>query len=149
MRWILRKATAADRQRIEQLFVEMLQTIYRKTDVLGYAPGDLDRFFAGEDRICIAEVEGSVVAFLSMEVHREQVDYVYLDDFSVSAAYRGAGIGTQLLAEAEKFAREIGFFNIVLHVETSNASARRLYERSGYELLNDEGNRVSMIKRIS
>ena len=149
MEWILRKATAADRQRIEELFVEMLQTIFQKTDVQGYAPGDLDRFFGGEDWICVAEVKGSVMAFLSMEVHREQVDYVYLDDFSVSAAYRGAGVGTQMMAEAEKFAWDIGFSNIVLHVEKSNSSARRLYERSGYELLNDEGNRISMIKRIS
>ena len=149
MQWILRRATEADAPAVEALYVEMLRTIYRRADVQGYAPGDLDRFFCGgEDWICVAEAAGQVIAFLSMEVHREAQDYIYLDDFCVAGAYRNRGIGTQLLGVAKQFAGEIGFACIALHVEKSNAAARRLYEKHGYGFLRDDGSRILMSKQM-
>ena len=40
----IRKAVRADEQRICELFIEMLQTIYHTDDVHGYDPGYLDRY---------------------------------------------------------------------------------------------------------
>ena len=134
---------------IRELFIEMLQAIHAGQDVHGYEAGYLDRFFgAGEDWICVAKVDDAVVAYLSMEVHREQEDFIYLDDFSVSAAYRGKGIGTQLLKTAECFAGDIGISAIVLHVEQSNEAAFRLYRRLGYSVMDEDGTRFRMIKRL-
>ena len=138
-----------DRPVIRALFIEMLQTIYSKQDVDGYEDGYLDKFFDGrEDWICVAETGGSVAAYLSIEVHREQENFIYLDDLSVSARYRSHGIGTELINAAERFAVETGIPTIVFHVEKSNRSAFRLYERLGYSIMSDEGTRFRMVKKV-
>lgn len=149
MEWKIRKAARNDEPVIRALFIEMLQTIYSKQDVDGYEDGYLDKFFDGrEDWICVAETGGSVAAYLSIEVHREQENFIYLDDLSVSARYRSHGIGTELINAAERFAVETGIPTIVFHVEKSNRSAFRLYERLGYSIMSDEGTRLRMVKKV-
>lgn len=146
----IRKAVKEDETKIKELFIEMLQTIYSNKNVDGYEDGYLDKFFDGhEDWICVAEADGSVAAYLSIEVHHEQEDFIYLDDLSVSGKYRNNGIGTKLIKIAERFAEEIDISTIVLHVEKSNRQAFQLYERLGYSIMNDKGTRFGMIKRFS
>lgn len=149
MEWRIRKAVKTDESKIKKLFIEMLQTIYSKNTVDGYEEGYLDKFFDGhEDWICVAEVNDSIAAYLSIEVHHEQEYYIYLDDLSVSKTYRNYGIGTELIKTAENFAKEMDISTIVFHVEKSNKSAFRLYERLGYSIMSDEGTRFRMVKRI-
>lgn len=149
MEWRIRKAVKTDESKIKELFIEMLQTIYSKNTVDGYEEGYLDKFFDDhEDWICVAEVNDSIAAYLSIEVHHEQEHYIYLDDLSVSKTYRNYGIGTELIKTAENFAKEMDISTIVFHVEKSNKSAFRLYERLGYSIMSDEGTRFRMVKRI-
>ena len=144
-----RRAVPADRERINALFLEMLRSIYRTDPVRGYGEHDLDRFFdRGEDWICLAEEEGEVTAFLSIEVHREGPDYLYLDDLSVTEASRSRGIGSRLIRIAEDYARELKIPVLLLHVERENTGARRLYERLGYVPHGADGTRIRMIKRV-
>ena len=148
MDYVLRKAKSDDTIRIEELFVEMLKAIYHTDDVEGYEPGYLDKFFSDkEDWICVAEYENDVIAFLSIEVHRDE-DFVYLDDLSVAEGCRNKGIGTKLIHAAEKYAEEIGLSKIVLHVEKANEDAYRLYSRLGYSEDADEGSRIRMNKSV-
>ena len=148
MDYVLRKAKSADTIRIEELFVEMLKAIYHTDDVEGYETGHLDKFFLGkEDWICVAEYEHDVVAFLSIEVHRDE-NYIYLDDFSVAEECRNKGIGTKLIHAAEKYAEEIGITRIVFHVEKVNEDAYRLYSRLGYSEDTYEGSRIRMNKSV-
>ena len=143
---VLRKARASDTVRIEELFAEMLKAVYHTDDAEGYDTGYLDKFFsASEDLIYVAEYENYVIAFLSIEVHRDE-DYIYLDDFSVAEGYRNHGIGTKLIHAAEKYAKEIGITRIVLHVERTNTDAYRLYSRLGYSEDAFDGNRIRMKK---
>lgn len=145
----LRKAVPADQSVIDALFVEMLRTIFHTENVKGYENSYLDRFFSGsEEWICVAQEGEAVVAFLSIEVHREEIDYLYLDDLSVTEAYRNRGIGTALICAAEQYAEAIRVPVIVFHVEKSNTAARRLYERLGYMMRRDDGSRVLMRKDI-
>lgn len=147
MEWKIRKAVKKDEARIKELFIEMLQTIYSKQNVEGYEEGYLDKFFDNnEDWICVAEVNDSVVAYLSIEVHHEQENYIYLDDLSVSEKYRNNGIGTELIKTAERFAEEADISTIVFHVKKSNRSAFKLYERLGYSIMSEEDSRFRMIK---
>lgn len=149
MSWTLGKAEKKDSNRINELFIEMLQTIYHTDQVNGYAEGDLDRFFDGRDEwISIAIDEGKIVAFLSIEVHHEEEEYVYLDDLSVTKQYRNQGIGTTLIRNAEKYAKDINIHEICFHVEKSNSEAFRLYQRLGYEIYEDQGSRYLMLKKI-
>lgn len=146
----LRKAVKEDFGRINELFVEMLCTIYSKEDMQGYKDGDLDYYFSGgEDWICVAEIDGKVEAFLSIEVHREEQNYLYYDDFNVSQTFRGQGIGSALMEKAEEFCRTLGFSAIVLHVEETNTRARKLYEKKGFTLLRNDGTRLCLIKHLN
>ena len=145
----LRKAVKEDFDRINELFIEMLRTIYGKEDMQGYKDGDLDYYFSGgEDWICVAEIDGKVEAFLSIEVHREEQNYLYYDDFNVSQTFRGQGIGSALMEKAEEFCRTLGFSAIVLHVEETNTRARTLYEKKGFTLLRNDGTRLCLIKHL-
>ena len=86
--------------------------------------------------------DDDVIAYLAVEVHREDVDYIYLDDLSVTEKKRGNGIGTSLTHKAEDYAMELGLSeDILFHVDKNNDSAFRLYERLGYKVFRDDGNR--------
>ena len=146
----IRIAVPSDEKRIEELYLEMLRAVYHTEDVEEYGNIDLERFWNGnEDRIYVAEENDKVVAFLSVEVHHEQKDYIYLDDFSVAEAYRNEGIGSELIRKAEAYARETGIPAVLLHVEKTNRSAMHFYERSGYSIYRDDGNRYLLKKEVS
>ncbi|WP_049945996.1 GNAT family N-acetyltransferase [Butyrivibrio sp. LC3010] len=147
MGYKIRKAVSEDEQRIRELFIEMLQTIYHTEDVQDYEPGYLDKYWTdGEDVIFVSEDNG-VIAFLGVEVHREdEEDFVYLDDLSVTEKYRSQGIGSALIHEAENYAKKKGVENILFHVEKSNTEAFRLYEKLGYKIFRDDGSRYLMKK---
>ena len=149
MEYIIRQSVVADEKRIRELYIEMLQTLYRTEDIEGYKDGDLYRFWTGnEDRIFVAE-DRTVVGFLSVEVHHENEDYIYLNDFAVTAGYRNKGIGSALLKAAESYAREINTFKMCLHVEKTNPSAMHFYENSGFAIYRDDGHRFLMSKELT
>ena len=56
-----------------------------------------------------------------------------IHDLAVSGACRGRGIGTALIAEVERRAREKGCSRVTLEVRAENSSARTLYARCGFE----------------
>ena len=147
---VLRVATAGDEAAIRRLFVEMLRTIFHTQEVEGYPVGYVGRFFTGgEDEILVAEQAGMVVGFLSLESHREgKPPFLYLDDFSVTAACRGQGIGSRLLDMAEEYAAALGLGEIHLHVERDNHGARLLYRRRGFGVLAEQGARLLLGKKL-
>ena len=60
--------------------------------------------------------------------------------------YRNRGIGSALLRAAEAYAGETGSRSVLLHVEKTNTSAMRFYERSGYSVFRDDGDRFLLKK---
>ena len=145
----MRKALPEDRERIDELFREMMRSIFPDREAEGYAEGYLDKFFAaGEDWICLALDGERTVAYLSIEVYRTPQTYIYLDDLSVTGPYRNRGIGSALLREAEAYGRRIGIPGIIFHVEKHNRDAFRLYERLGYRIWRDDGTRWLMHKEL-
>lgn len=155
MNYLIRKASVEDENDIRSLYVLMLKTIYHTEDVQDYETGYLDKFWSdSEDRVYVAQItddnanEKKVIAFLSVEVYRDEQEYIYLDDLSVSKQYRDNGIGSALIKEAENYVKDIGITTIVFHVEKSNEAAFRLYERLGYRIFRDDGNRYLMRKDL-
>ncbi len=149
MNFTIRKAEKCDADDINRLFVEMMCTIHGTTDEQGYDKGYLDKYFLGTgDVIFIAESEDRAVGFLSVEVHHDPQDYVYLDDFSVTERYRDLGIGTALLRKAEDYASDIGMPAILLHVEKTNTQAFGLYHRLGFHEFRDDGTRILLAKDL-
>ena len=146
------RALRSDAEAINELFTEMLRTIYHTDDVSGYEDGYLDRYFTDgtEDRVFVARIGGKVIAFMSLQVYRgEEPPYVYFDDISVRAEHRGQGIGTALIRAAEEYVRGTGMSAVVFHVEKTNTQAFRLYERLGYSVFRDDGDRYLMQKDIT
>ena len=62
-------------------------------------------------------------------------EYAYLADLVVRAAYRGRGIGRELIAKAETYARDEGAKWLRVCVLAENEGARRLYNTSGFSEL--------------
>ena len=146
---VFRTATLRDKTAIENLFIEMLRSIYQKEIVVGYESDYLNRFFIdSEDRVIIAELNNTVIGYISVELKRENVPFAYLDDFCVQKKYRSRGIGTKLLQLSEIYANENGITDILLHVETANLSAQKLYKKNGYEILKTDGSRILMKKHL-
>lgn len=58
-------------------------------------------------------------------------DY-YIDTICVSPKFQGYGIGTTLIKEAEKEARQIGYSRVSLNVAHDNPTAKGLYKKLGY-----------------
>jgi len=67
--------------------------------------------------------------FLDKEA--EEDDF-YVDTICVDDHFRGYGIGTMLLKEAEKVARQKGYSKVSLNVAQDNFTAKKLYQRNGY-----------------
>ncbi len=149
MKYTIRKADKKDEKRICDLFIEMLQTIYNTEDVKGYEDGVLNHYFEeNENVIFVAESENAVIGFLSVEVHREEKDYIYLDDFSVSVKFRQNGIGNSLLKEAEEYGKSVNVSASLLHVEKTNERAFNFYKRNGYDVFEEQDNRLLLIKEF-
>lgn len=148
MEYMIRGAKKEDESIIRSLFVEMLRTIYHTDDVEEYEEGYLDRYWTeSEDRLFVAD-NGKVVAYLGVEVHHDEHDYLYLDDLSVTEKCRNMGIGSELIKKAESYAKEIGIDAVLFHVEKTNEDALRLYERLGYEVFRDDDNRFLLKKDL-
>ncbi len=56
----------------------------------------------------------------------------YIQTLEVHPAFRGRGIGAELLGHAESSARAASAHSIALHVDVENAAAIHLYESRGY-----------------
>jgi len=81
----------------------------------------------------IAEEDAALIGFSIVECRAGQGDSAaYIQTLEVRPGFRGRGIGAELLIRAENSARSAGAHIIILHVETENAAAIRLYESRGY-----------------
>jgi ribosomal protein S18 acetylase RimI-like enzyme len=62
-----------------------------------------------------------------------QADEFYISNLAVLPAFQGRGVGKALLEHAETLARTAGLGKCSLIVSYAHASARRLYEKLGYQ----------------
>lgn len=65
-----------------------------------------------------------------------------IQSLRVMDAFRGLGIGSQLLRASERLVLAQGFSKLSLAVGIENPAARRLYERLGYQLVGEPYNDI-------
>jgi L-amino acid N-acyltransferase YncA len=84
--------------------------------------------------VLVAEVDGTVVGWASLNRFNARAAYDDVADFSVyiERGWRGKGIGRQLLDHLIEMARSIGFHKMVLAAMTYNSAGIALYSRAGF-----------------
>ncbi|MCD4673701.1 MAG: GNAT family N-acetyltransferase [Anaerolineaceae bacterium] len=66
------------------------------------------------------------------------IDRAHIYSFRIKPEYRGFGLGSRMLDEAESFLLSLSFRYITLNVAKKNHKAQNLYERFGYQIISHE-----------
>ncbi|RJO61560.1 GNAT family N-acetyltransferase [candidate division WS5 bacterium] len=86
-------------------------------------------FICEEDK----EPIGILVGGIKEAKHRVNITWGKIDHLFVKKEFRNKGIGTQLLKNFEKWAKQNGANREIVYTHTVNHSARKLYQREGFE----------------
>lgn len=96
----------------------------------------IKRYDATCEKSWIADRGGEILG--SLFLIREDAQTARLRLLYVEPAARGLGLATRLLMESIAFARAKSYRRLVLFTTSSNASARRLYQKLGFTLTQEE-----------
>jgi len=131
---------------------------YRNCTVIEQADRVIGMLVAFPMHIDPAEVESDPV--LAPYSKLEEDDSYYICGMAVIPEFRGAGLGTRLLALAEAQAANRSFDKLSLIVFEQNSGAKRLYDRHGYRevdraavyphpLIHYTGDAILMVKELN
>ena len=127
----LRPATLSDAGRIAALFTDEGYPAAQSTIV-----ARIDRFNAASGTVIVAEDAGEILGFVAVHVmprfeHDDTIARVLA--LVVDPGARGRGVGHDLMAAADRVAREGGAAFIEVTAAHHRPEARHLYESMGYD----------------
>ncbi len=93
-------------------------------------------FDPARERCWIAEKDGKVIG--SVFIVRQDDTTAKLRLLYVDPCARGLGIGSRLVDECLRFSRQVGYTKMVLWTNSILTGARRIYDRAGFELVEEE-----------
>lgn len=103
-----------------------------------YLADMLESYAASGGRVFVAERDGTIAGFVCLmakveaDLDESLEPYSYVSDLLVRAAYRGRGIGRQLMAAAEAAAREAQTARLKVGVLAANKGAYEFYRTGGF-----------------
>ena len=131
----VRKATIDDVPRVAPLFDQYRQFYGKPSDLAVSSRFLTERIEREESVVLIADDDGGVRGFVQLVPSYSSVRAArifILNDLFVAPEARRGGVGSALVREAARVAREAGAVKIKLSTAIANAPARRLYERDGW-----------------
>jgi len=132
MGWIIHRhgALYAEEYGLDQTFEALVAQI---------AAGFIENFDGARERCWIAERQGAIAGAVLLVKDSDEVAKLRL--LYVEPAARGLGIGTRLVAECIRFARQARYRKITLWTNDVLVAARRIYQASGFRLVREEPHR--------
>jgi ribosomal protein S18 acetylase RimI-like enzyme len=130
----LRAATAADLPKLEWYgqFIHF-RNLFRRT---------FREQQAGRRLMLLADLNGFPIGHVFIHFKTASDDFIssraYLYSFRVMEMFRGRGIGTWLLQEAEAVIQDHGLDTVTIAVAKENVGAQRLYKRQGYAIYGED-----------
>jgi GNAT superfamily N-acetyltransferase len=137
----------ADTQQLRDCVIE-LQNFEREIDprmpsgeeiVDDYIVAMLFRCRMCDGQVLVADIDGEIAGYVTMlnRVQSDDLDdgdleFGLIADLLVRKAYRGTGLGRELIAAAETFAKEHDVRWLRISVMAQNAAARSLYAATGF-----------------
>ena len=165
---VVRKATEADLDEIEQLYDDLNDSIVGVTEGPRWIKGvyplrrDAEEGLAA-DCLYVAEVDG-VIAGTVMYLNEEELSAPYqtvkwqkdlaaketfvIHVLAVHPKFQGRGVGKALLDHAYVVGQEKGIKAVRLDVYETNVPAIRLYEKCGFMKTGEQNGRAVMRKKL-
>ncbi len=146
--WAIRKAAAGDEAAVAALFTEMFDYHRQHDPVFSlartggatYAKWFMQQINEPKSLALVAEAEGAIVGFCMAvikqrsRVHEERYHtYGEIDDLSVTASFRGRGIGKALVDNALEWLRMMGIERVEAKVATSNRLSEAFWKSRGFK----------------
>lgn len=104
--------------------------------VAGIVTRFIQHYDAKRERCWIAEMEGENVG--SVFLVKKSKTVAQLRMLLVEPKARSVGLGTRLVEECIRFARQVGYRKIMLWTNDVLHAARHIYEKSGFRLVHEE-----------
>lgn len=135
VRWRLRDATEEERGVLFALHRSAMRSYVEATWGLWDDSWQADHFFEpfSAARWCVIEVNRAIAGMVSWE---ETPDEIFLASIEIHPEFQRRGIGTAVVQSLAEDARAVGK-PLTLRVLRANERARRLYERLGFEPVQD------------
>jgi GNAT superfamily N-acetyltransferase len=131
--------------RIRQMMAADASHVADLTTQLGYptAPGETTERLAilaarpDDHAALVAEEDGRAVGWVHVAIYTslESGRVATIGGLVVDETHRSGGIGAELLAAAEEWARENGAGKMTVRSRVTRERAHRFYEREGYALV--------------
>ena len=140
----LRPARASDAPAARRVIVAAYAPWRAKLDDLPDVTEGLADDLAREGSV-VAEENGMLRGVLITDVAK---DALQVQNIAVAPEAAGQGVGRALMARAEEMAADAGLPTLRLATHRDMGPTRAFYDRLGWEVVGEEGNKVMMVRRL-